>query len=44
MSDGLATQWEVPSDIHLSLVLYSSSDMASPGDSGASVGPHSGDN
>lgn len=30
-------------DPHLSLVLYSSSDTASPGNSGASVGPHSGD-
>lgn len=28
---------------HLSLILYSSSDTASPGNSGASVGPHSGD-
>ena len=28
---------------HLSLVLYSSSDKASPGNSGASAGPHSGD-
>lgn len=30
-------------DPHLSLVLYSSSDTASLGNSGASVGPHSGD-
>lgn len=28
---------------HLSRALYSSSDMASPGNSGASVDPHSGD-